>query len=292
MDAVNGVYLPVVTPFRDGRVDLESYRTLVEHSLSQGIHGLVPFGTTGELPTLEQDECDALLEASLSVVQGRVPVYIGLSSNSTDKAVRLVRHYEKSAFVGFLVTSPHYSLPSQEGIVEHYKALAGATDKKLLLYNIPHRTGRNLTNATIQTLSSVPNIVGIKDTCGHIGQTIELLREKPPGFSVMTGDDQLFFLNLVSGGNGGILASAHFQTRRFVQAWDLIRKNDLAGALKLWNQLSGFIPLLFQEPSPGAIKYVLQKKGLIATAQLRLPMTGVSPELSRLLDQRMADGTL
>ena len=292
MSVLNGVFLPIVTPFQAGKVDLAGYERLVRHYLDKGISGLVPLGTTGEQPTLEEDECLALVEATVKVVQGRVPIYVGVSSNSTKKAVAQGERFSQFPVDGFLVTSPYYSLPSQDGIVEHYRAIASATDKSIVVYNIPHRTGRNITNPTLKRLWEIPNVVGVKDTCGVVAQTIELLREKPDRVSVLAGEDLLFFLNAASGGNGGILASAHLQTEGFVDVWRSLQRNDLSGALQVWNRLSKFLPLLFQEPSPGPIKYVLQKKGLIASSEVRLPMTGISGELKVVLDTLVAEGQI
>lgn len=281
---VNGVLIPLVTPFIEGKVDIAAYRQLVVHYLAKGIHGLIPLGTTGESPTIEENEYNQIVEATVDVVKGKVPVYVGVSSNSTLKAVHLIENLNRYSVSGYLVTSPYYSLPSQQGIYDHYARIAGATDKQILLYNIPHRTGRNVENETTLRLSKIPNIVGIKDSSGNVPQSIELLRERDPGFSVLTGEDILFYFNVVSGGNGGIMASAHLQTDRFIRVWDSIRKNDLPASLSEWNKLTKMIPLLFKEPSPAPIKYILAKKGLIQSAELRPPMTTVSEAFKSVLD--------
>ena len=213
---------------------------------------------------------------------------MGVSSNSTAKAVRQVENLNRYGVSGYLVTSPYFNLPSQEGIFEHYARAAGATDKQVLIYNIPHRTGRNVENATTLRLSKIPNIVGIKDSSGNVPQSIELLRERDPGFSVLTGEDILFYFNAVSGGNGGIMASAHLQTERFVRVWDCVQKNDLQNALPEWNMLTRMIPQLFKEPNPAPIKYILARKGLIPSAELRPPMTGVSEAFKSVLDGFLA----
>lgn len=284
VSTANGVLIPLVTPFIDGRVDIATYRKLVAHYLGKGIHGLVPLGTTGESPTIEENEYDQIVEAAVDVVKGRVPVYVGVSSNSTQKAVRLIENLNRFSVSGYLVTSPYYNLPSQEGIFEHYARVAGATDKQILIYNIPNRTGRNVENETTLRLSKIPNIVGIKDSSGNVPQSIELLRERDPGFSVLTGEDILFYFNVVSGGNGGIMASAHLQTDRFVRVWDSVRRNDLKTGLSEWNKLTRMIPLLFKEPSPAPVKYILARQGLIKSAELRPPMTEVSEGFKRVLD--------
>jgi len=213
---------------------------------------------------------------------------VGVSSNSTAKAVRQVENLNRYGVSGYLVTSPYFNLPSQEGVFEHYARAAGATDKQVLIYNIPYRTGRNVENATTLRLSKIPNIVGIKDSSGNVPQSIELLRERDPGFSVLTGEDILFYFNAVSGGNGGIMASAHLQTERFVRVWDCVQKNDLQNALPEWNMLTRMIPQLFKEPNPAPIKYILARKGLIPSAELRPPMTGVSEAFKSVLDGFLA----
>ncbi len=281
---VNGVLIPLVTPFIDGRVDIAAYRQLVVHYLAKGVHGLIPLGTTGESPTIEENEYNQIVEATVDVVKGKVPVYVGVSSNSTQRAVRLIVNLNRFSISGYLVTSPSYNLPSQEGIYEHYARVAGATDKQVLIYNIPHRTGRNVENDTTLRLSRIPNIVGIKDSSGNVPQSIELLRERDPGFSVLTGEDILFYFNAVGGGNGGIMASAHLQTDRFIHVWDSIQRNDLRTALSEWNILTKMIPLLFKEPSPAPVKYILAKQGLIKSAELRPPMTEISEGFKHVLD--------
>jgi 4-hydroxy-tetrahydrodipicolinate synthase len=281
---VNGVLIPLVTPFTDGRVDIETYKRLVRHYLGTGVHGLVPLGTTGESPAIEEKEYSQIVEATVDVVNGKLPVYVGVSSNSTVMAVHKVENLNRYNISGYLVTSPYFNLPSQEGIFEHYARVAGATDKQVLIYNIPHRTGRNVENTTTLRLSKIQNIVGIKDSSGNVPQSIELLRERDPGFSVLTGEVILFYFNVVSGGNGGIMASAHLQTERFVQVWDCVHKQDFRTALSEWNTITRMIPLLFKEPSPAPIKYVLARKGLIPSAELRLPMTGVSEAFKSVLD--------
>jgi 4-hydroxy-tetrahydrodipicolinate synthase len=284
-DEIRGVLLPVITPFVDGRVDITSYKSLLGHYLGKGIHGLIPLGTTGESPTIEENEYEQIVEATVDVAGGRVPIYVGVSSNSTRKAVHQIEVLNRFSVSGFLVTSPYYNLPSQQGIFDHYATLARATDKQILIYNIPYRTGRNVENETILKLSKIPNIVGIKDSCGNAGQSIELLRERDPRFAVLTGEDILFYFNAVSGGSGGIMASAHLKTDGFVRVWEAIQKNDFTTALSEWNRLTRMIPQLFKEPSPAPIKYILARKGIIPSAELRSPMAGISEGFKGVLDR-------
>jgi 4-hydroxy-tetrahydrodipicolinate synthase len=284
-NAIKGVFLPVITPFIDGKVDSEAYKRILRYYLGRGIHGLIPLGTTGEAPTVEENEYEEIVEATIDVAGGKVPVFVGVSSNSTVKAIHLIQALNRYDVAGFLVTSPYYNLPSQQGIYDHYAKLADSTDKRILIYNIPYRTGRNVENDTILRLSKIPNIVGIKDSCGITAQSIELLREHDPRFSVLTGEDLFFLFNIVSGGNGGILASAHLQTERFIRVWDAVRRNDWQAALPEWNELTKMIPLLFKEPNPAPVKYVLAKRGIIASPELRSPMAQISDGLKAVLDK-------
>ena len=219
----------------------------------------------------------------------KVPIYVGVSGNSTRKVIDQIENLNRYDITGYLVTSPYYNLPSQQGIFEHFAMLADATDKQILIYNIPYRTGRNVENETILRLSKIPNIVGIKDSCGIVSQSTELLRDRDPRFAVFTGEDMLFYFNIVSGGNGGILASAHLQTDRFVSVWELVQELDLKTALLEWNKLTKMIPLLFTEPNPAPIKYILAKKGIIASPELRPPMGTISERLKNELDRFISE---
>ena len=284
-----GVLLPVITPFVGGKVDIATYKKLLLHYLSKGIHGLVPLGTTGESPTIEEDEYNQIVEATIEVAKDKVPIYVGVSGNSTRKVIDQMNSLNSYDITGYLVTSPYYNLPSQQGIFDHFAMLADSTDKQILIYNIPYRTGRNVENETILRLSKIPNIVGIKDSSGIVSQSIELLRERHPRFAVFTGEDILFYFNIVSGGNGGILASAHLQTDRFVRVWESVQEIDLKTALMEWNKLTKMIPLLFTEPNPAPIKYILAKKGIIASPELRPPMGTISEHLKSELDRFMSE---
>ena len=279
----------MITPFVGGKVDIETYKKLLVYYLGKGIHGIIPLGTTGESPTIEEDEYNQIVEATIDVAKDMVPIYVGVSSNSTRKAIHQIENLNLYNISGYLVTSPYYNMPSQQGIFEHFAKLADATDKQILIYNIPYRTGRNVENETILRLSKIPNIVGIKDSCGIVSQSIELLRDRDPQFAIFTGEDMLFYFNIVSGGNGGILASAHIQTDRFIRVWESVQQIDLKTALLEWHKLTRMIPLLFTEPNPAPIKYILAKKGIIASAELRPPMGTISEGLRIELDRFIID---
>jgi len=291
-DFLRGVFLPIITPFQDGRVDYDSYIRLLKHYVDLGINGVIPVATTGEVPTIEEEEYFKIVQTTVETVAERIPILVGVSANSTRKGLHIIESLAKYDVHGYLVTSPYYNLPSQQGIYEHFRTLAESTDRKIAIYNIPYRTGRNIENDTIFKLSRIRNIIGIKDSCGNIAQSIELLRDRDPAFSVMTGEDVLFYFNLVSGGGGGVLAAAHLTTASFVRIAELVWKNDHCAALKEWNEVSRFIPLLFKEPNPAPVKYVLAKKGLIRSDEVRLPLAGISDGLKKTLDALMQEETI
>jgi 4-hydroxy-tetrahydrodipicolinate synthase len=168
---------------------------------------------------------------------------------------------------------------------EHFTAIAGATDRQILIYNIPYRTSVNLANETLLRLAELPNIVGVKDSSGSIAQSLDLLAARPKGFSVLTGEDALFFPLLCSGADGAILASAHIATDRFVDIARHVAANDHLGARAIWQPLRQFIAKLFLETNPIAIKHCLWRQGLIASPECRLPLTSVSVELAEVLDR-------
>lgn len=286
MEAVllTGVWIPLVTPFRDGRVDLASYRRLVAHYAARGVAGLFPLGTTGESPTLDDEEVDEIVATTVEAAAGRLPVLVGIGCNDTRKVLKAIRRLDRFDFAGIVSVCPYYSRPTQDGMREHFAALSEATDRPIVVYNIPYRTSVNLANDTLLRLAERRNIVGVKDSSGSIAQSLELLARRPAGFSVLTGEDALFFTMMCNGANGGILAAAHLATERFVEIDRLIAANDHVAARAIWSSLGSFIPKLFQEANPMPIKHCLWRQGLIASPECRLPLSSVSDGLARELD--------
>jgi 4-hydroxy-tetrahydrodipicolinate synthase len=281
---ISGVWLPVVTPFRDGQVDLASYRRLIEHYLARGVAGLFALGTTGEAPTLDDEEVDAVVAATVETVADRVPVFVGIGGNATRKVIRTIDRLGRFAFSGIVSVCPYYNRPTQDGLLQHFAALSDATDRQILIYNIPYRTSVNLANDTLLRLAERRNIVGVKDSSGSIAQSLELLARKPPGFSVLTGDDALYFTMICNGADGGILAAAHLATEQFVEVGRLVAANDHVAARTVWSSLQGFIPKLFAEANPMPIKHCLWRQGLIRSPECRLPLSSISQALARELD--------
>lgn len=281
---INGVWLPIITPFLGDKVDFKSYEKMIDFYISKGITGIIPLGTTGESPTVDDSEFEEIVEKTMEYVQERVPVIVGVGGNNTKKVQEKLKTVEKYKVDGVLSVSPYYNRPDQRGIYEHFLRLSEATDLDIIIYNIPYRTGRNIENETIFKLSELKNIVGIKDASGDIKQTLSLLLNAPPDFSIMTGEDIFFYITLVYGGQGGILASSHVETENFIEVYNRIKRNDHQGALNIWKKLAGLIPLLFEEPNPSPVKYCLKKMGLIESPELRLPLMTISEKLQKKLD--------
>lgn len=279
----NTLWLPLITPFKDGAIDFASYERLVRHYLAFGVDAFFPLGTTGESPTLDDAESEELIERTLAVA-GETPVYVGIGGNATAKVVKTLRRLERLPFRGIVSVCPYYNRPSQDGLVAHFTAIASETDREVFIYNIPYRTSVNLSNDSLLQLAEVPNIVGVKDSCGILAQSLDLLARKPEGFSVLTGEDALYFTMLANGADGGILAASHIMTGRFREVGRRFADNDVAGARAAWAPLMPLVPLLFAEANPMPIKHLLWRQGLIDSPECRLPLTRISDALARRLD--------
>jgi len=285
---IKGVWLPIITPFHNGRVDYQSYEELINHFIPKGISGLIPLGTTGESPTISEDEFERIIDKTLEITGKKIPVYIGLGGNYTDHVLQKLKMVEKYRIDGILSVCPYYNRPNQQGITEHFVKISEATDLNIIIYNIPYRTGVNLENDTLLRLAELKNIVAVKDSCGIIKQSLELLMHKPKNFSVMTGEDILFYTTLVNGGDGGIMAAAHLNTENFINLYHLIQDNDHMSALNLWKGLESHIPLFFREPNPAPVKYCLKQKSLIKSDEVRLPLMPVSDQLKMDLNRAIS----
>jgi 4-hydroxy-tetrahydrodipicolinate synthase len=285
--SLSGVWVPVVTPFLDGEVDEFSLRKLVDHLVGQGVSGLVALGTTGECPVVSVEEHLQIARTVHEAAAGRVPVLVGAGGPDTRKVIDLVSRLEQLGVDGILSVCPYYSRPSQAGILAHFEALSDSTPLPIVLYNIPYRTGANIENATIRALAERSNIIGLKDCCANWAQSSALLSDPPRDFAVLTGEDAQFYLMLALGAAGGFIAAAHHATAQFVQIFERLRANDHLGARKLWRALSQAIALLFAEPNPAPLKYLLYRQGLLASPEVRLPLAPVSAELRQLIDHEL-----
>ncbi len=286
-----GLWLPLITPFAEGQLDAVSLRRLVRHYAAQPIDGLILGATTGEGLTIDEDEAAdiaAIVAAAMAEGARRLPVLLGLAGADTRKVQRMIGRTADWPVDGYLISSPFYVRPTQEGIFRHFAAIAGGTGRPIALYNIPYRTGVNITNETMRRLAAAcPNIVGLKDCAADAAQSAELLRDRPPGFAVLTGEDAGYYQALVHGADGAILASAHIATARFAGVAALLAAGDQPAALAAWNAIAELPRLLFAEPSPAPIKYWLHRAGLIDSPEVRLPMQTVTPALAMRLDRAM-----
>ena len=270
-------------------MDLAGYERLLAHYLTRGVTGIFPLGTTGESPTLDEDEMEAIVDRTVAVVAGRVPIFVGIGGNATAKVLKTLARLERYPFAGIVSVCPYYNRPSQDGLRAHFTRIAEATSRDILIYNIPYRTSVNLANDTLLRLrlAELPNIVGVKDSSGNLAQSLDLLRHRPGGFAVMTGDDASLYTMLAHGGDGGILASAHLRTERFVEVYERMQANDHRAARAVWAGLESLLPLLFREANPMPIKHALWRQGLIESPECRLPLTQISRDLADDLEEAL-----
>jgi 4-hydroxy-tetrahydrodipicolinate synthase len=288
---LRGLWLPLVTPFRDGELDAASLRRLVRHYADRPVDGLILAATSGEGLTLDSAELEqlvALVRAELDESRRQLPLCLGLSGADTRRMRDQLDVSAAWPIDGYLIASPYYSRPSQRGLLQHFTALADHASWPIVLYNIPYRTAVNLGNDTLLRLAEHPNIVGLKDCGADRAQSLELLRERPAGFRVLTGEDAQCFDALVDGADGAILLSAHVETEQFAAMLSHLAKGDHEAASGCWGGVSELTRLLFAEPSPAPAKYWLNQIGLIDSAEVRSPMLEVSSELAARLDREIA----
>jgi 4-hydroxy-tetrahydrodipicolinate synthase len=261
-------------------------RRLVRHYVALPVNGLVLAATTGESLTLAPEETERLvLAVQDEAAKGKkLPVLLGLSGSNTGALLDTLDNTALWPIDGYLISCPYYSRPSQRGLELHFRALTDRTKHPVLLYNIPYRTGVNLGNEAMLRLASHPNIAGLKDCCADRSQSLDLLRRRPQNFAVLTGEDAQYQEALSDGADGGILASAHIETGIFAEIYQLQAAGEQDAALARWRSVADLTRLLFAEPSPAPIKHWLWRSGLIDSAEVRLPMTQVSPELAARID--------
>jgi 4-hydroxy-tetrahydrodipicolinate synthase len=284
---IEGIWLPLVTPFRDGALDERSLRRMTRHYLNEPIDGMILAATTGEGLTIDDDETARLIDVACGEIAGRIPVFLGVSGSDTRKLAKTLGRTAAWPVDGYLIACPYYTRPSQEGLYQHFAILAGATARPIMVYNIPYRTGVNMSNDTLLRLAAIANIVGVKDCCADPAQSFDLMRARPEGFAVMTGEDALLYTALTQGGAGAILASAHVETARFAGVRNLLVAGDQRGALQAWRSLVDVPRLLFAEPSPAPIKHWLWRVGLIDSPEVRLPIMPVSTALGLRIEQEI-----
>lgn len=274
-----GLWIPLVTPFKDGAVDHPALARLTTTLAAQGVAGFVACGSTGEAAALDKDEQLAVLETVLSAAQG-LPVVMGLSGYHLGQTVAWVQTLARYPLAGLLVPAPHYIRPSQDGLLHWFRTLADASAVPLVVYDIPYRTGATLATNTLLALAEHPRIRAIKDCGGHAAKTQALIADGR--LAVLAGEDAQMFTTLAWGGHGAIAASAHWQAPRFVELMELLRVGDLPEARRVWQALSPWIDACFAEPNPAPLKAVLAHAGWMRN-ELRAPMMPASEALTERL---------
>jgi 4-hydroxy-tetrahydrodipicolinate synthase len=288
-EQLRGTGVALVTPFKaDSSVDYESLEKIIDYTIKGGVEYIVSLGTTGETPTLSKEEKLLIADFTYDKVAGRVPVVVGIGGNNTRELVKELEDFPLDKAAAVLSASPYYSKPSQEGLYQHYRTLALASPKPILLYNVPARTGRNLEAATTLRLArEVDNIAGIKEASGDMAQCMHILRDRPEEFLVVSGDDALAFPQIACGMDGVISVAANSFHRLFTDMIRLCLKGDFKGAKKLNDELIGGYEILFAENNPAGVKAAMFELRLIEN-YLRLPVVPISANLHGRLKAYLA----
>jgi len=285
---IRGCGTALVTPFaKDGSLDVDALRRLVQFQLKEGIDFLVPCGTTGETPTLEHEEYLGVIRVVVEEVAGKVPVIAGVGANSTKKVISLAREVETLGVKGILSVAPYYNKPTQEGLYQHFYSLADSTDLPVILYNVPSRTASNIEPSTVARLSRVGNIIGIKEACGSITQQMEVLSVVEPGFRVLSGDDSFTFPLMTLGGHGIISVISNEIPGPMSRLAHLLLDGKIEEARKLHFQLLPLMQINFIETNPIPVKAALAMMGMMEEVY-RLPMCPMKPENRAKLEKVLA----
>lgn len=273
---LKGSLVALITPFRDGVVDEKAFQSFVDWQISQGTHGVVPCGTTGESPTLSHAEHKRVVELCVEVAKGRVPVVAGTGSNSTAEAIDLTRHAKEAGADAALVVTPYYNKPTQEGLYQHYKAINDAVELPIVIYNIPGRCVVDMSVATMARLAKLPNIVGVKDATNDLVRPLRTRAANGPEFVMLSGEDGTVLAFLAQGGDGCISVTANVAPRACADMHEAWQKGDAAGAMKINARLAPLHDALFVETSPAPVKYACSLINK-STDQVRLPLIPASP---------------
>lgn len=277
---LRGTGVAIITPFdQEGRVDFPALGKLIDHIIENGVDYIVSLGTTGETPVLSKEEKKDIVQFTFERINQRVPVVVGIGGNNTDEVAREMQQFPLNTAVAILSASPYYNKPSQEGLFQHYKVLAEASPKPIILYNVPGRTGRNMSaSTTIRLANEVPNIAGIKEASGDMLQCMEILRDRPSGFLVVSGDDALAMPQIAAGMDGVISVAANAFPGVFSE---MVKKSlafDMGGAKILNDSLINAYDLMFAENNPAGVKAFLAEMGIIKN-HMRLPVVPLSVKL-------------
>jgi 4-hydroxy-tetrahydrodipicolinate synthase len=275
---IRGSIPAIVTPMQeDGSLDLPALRRLLDWHIAEGSDAVVVVGTTGESPTVDMDEHCLLIRETVAHVAGRIPVIAGTGANSTSEAVELAQCAKAAGASAHLSVVPYYNKPTQEGLYQHFKAIAEEVDLPLILYNVPGRTVADLANDTTLRLAQVPGIVGIKDATGNLERGIDLIRRVPPGFAIYSGDDATGLLLVLMGGHGVITVTGNVAPKLMHEMVAAGLAGDVKVGREINDRLLGLHKHLFSEANPIPVKWACARMGLIKDT-LRLPLTTLSPD--------------
>lgn len=282
-----GTGVALVTPFnKDGSIDEKSLRKLVDFQINNGTDFLVVHGSTGEAATLNNEEKEQTLAIVIDQNKGKLPIVLGMADNNTAALVDKIATFDNEKVDGFLSASPHYNKPSQKGIIEHFKALAKVSTKPIILYNVPGRTGSNMTAETTLTLANIDNIVGVKEASGNVEQVMQILKNAPSDFAVLSGEDALAMPFAAMGGNGVISVVANALPKEFSSMINATINGDLEQAKKLHFKMLDITNDFFAEGNPSGVKYCLQLLN-ICNETVRLPLTIIGDELKNKMEQKL-----
>ena len=286
-----GALTALITPFKDGEIDWKAFDNLVEWQIEQGIHGLVPCGTTGESPTVSHDEHSAIIKRCADVVKGRIPVLAGTGSNSTKEAVELTRHAKDAGADGALIVVPYYNKPTQDGMYAHFKTIHDAVELPIILYNIPGRCVVDMSNETVAKLAALDNIIGIKDATGDLSRPADVMRLAGNDFLQLSGDDITAPAFLAQGGHGVISVISNIAPKLCAQLQDAWAASDIAEVARIRDLLAPLGSVLFCESNPAPVKYAALKLG-ICSDEIRLPLLPASQDARSRVDSALAHAGL
>ena len=286
-----GAHTALITPFKGGQIDEESFRSFIDFQISEGIHGLVPVGTTGESPTLSHEEHKLAVELCVQQADKRVPIIAGTGSNNTEEAIDLTRHAESAGADAALVVTPYYNKPTQKGLYSHFEAISKSTKLPIIIYNIPGRSIVDMSTETMKSLFKIENIVGVKDATSNIPRVYESKTVIGENFNQLTGDDATTLAFMTYGGHGSISVTSNIAPKLCSQFMQLCLSKDFAEASKINDKLMPLHHALFVESSPGPVKYAASKLGLCGE-EIRLPLTLISDETKVLVDKALKHASL
>ena len=286
-----GSFTALITPFKDGKFDEASFRSLIDFQLVSGTHGLVPTGTTGESPTLSHEEHIRIVEVCIEQANKKAPVIAGTGSNSTEEAIYLTKHAEKAGADAALVVTPYYNKPSQEGLLQHYTKIANSVDIPIVIYNIPGRSIVDMSNETMSKLFEVKNIVGVKDATGDIPRVYFTRSEVGSEYNMLSGDDSTTLAFMTYGGHGAISVTSNIAPKLCSDFHSLCMDKNFYEASLINDKLMPLHRALFLESSPGPVKYAASKLDL-CSEEVRLPVTKINNDTKKIIDNALRHASL